>query len=251
MVLLAGNKATNSSKDVLSEEISPLELQNINVKKCKLENLCQVQHLSKNVLEQVSDGNTKPEVAGIASPTVAKPNILMSGELQNSCTEVKDAECQTELTEESFACSEKGQDIGSQTTSTGDVISLNLYCGNLSNDKLSNAVCEPLNEEPYSYTTLKDTENYVDTFQSTITQLCQTVNCTVEVISKETQVNESDIPYVHVNQSHNASPYKITGCYTTFLCAAFLYMLLFSFAYCVRNAVVSTSSFLYKMLSDT
>jgi hypothetical protein len=201
-------------------------------------------------LEQVSDGNTKPEVTGIASPTVAKPNILMSGELQNSCTEVKDAECQTELTEESFACSEKRQDVGSQTISTGDVISLNLYYGNLSNDKLSNAMCEPLNEEPYSYTTLKDIENCVDTFQSNITQLCQTVSCTVEVISKETQVNESDIPYVHVNQSHT-SPYKITRCYTSFLCAAFLYVILFSFAHCVRNAVISTSSFLYEMLSGT
>jgi hypothetical protein len=175
----------------------------------------------------------------------------MSGELQNRCTEVKDAECQTELTEESFACAEKGQDVGCQTISTGDIISLNLYYGNLSNDKLGNAMCEPLNKEPYNYTTMKDIENYVETFQSNIIQSCQTASCTVEVISKETQLNESDIPYVHVNQSHNASSYRRTRCYTSVLRAAFLYILLFSFAHCIRNAVVSTSSFLYKMLFRT
>jgi hypothetical protein len=186
----------------------------------------------------------KPEVTGITDHTSAKPNIL-SRELQKRCTEIKDAQCQTELTGEFIAFLKKGQDVGSQTIGTGDVISLNLYYGNLSSDKLSNAVCEPSNEKLHHYTTLKDIENYVDIFQGNITQ-----SCTVEVISKETQVNQCDISYVHVNQSLNAPPYKITRSYNSFLRGGFLYILLFSFTHYIRNAVNSSCSFLYEMLSS-
>lgn len=203
------------------------------------------------MLEQVSDWKMKPDVIGVASPTSAKQNILISGELQNRCTEVKDAECQTELTGKLLAGLEKGQDVGSQTIGTGDVISLNLYYGNLSSDNLNNATCDPVNEGLYSCTTLKDIENYVDTFQGNITQLYQTVSCTVEAISKETQVKEADIPYVHVNQAHNAPPHKMTRCHASFLRTTFLYILLFSSVHFTRNAIISTGSFLYKILSST
>lgn len=236
---------------MLSEEKSTSELQNINVEKSRLESLCGIKHLPSDVLEQVTDWKMKPEVAGVASPTSAKQNILISGELQNRYIEVKDAECQTELTGKLLAGLEKGQDVGSQTISTGDVISLNLYHGNLSSDKLSKAIWDPVNEGLYNCTTLKDIENYEDTFQGNITQLCQTVSCAVEVISKETQVNEADIPYDHVNQSHNAPPHKMTRCYASFLRNIFLYILLFSSVHFTRNAIISTGSFLYKMLSST
>ncbi|XP_023715243.1 uncharacterized protein LOC111868637 isoform X2 [Cryptotermes secundus] len=166
----AKNKATNSSKVSLSEEKSTSELQNMNVEKSVLESLCGIQHLPSDVLEQVSDSKMRPEITGVANPTSAKQKILISGELQNRCIEVKDAECQTELTGKLLAGLEKGQDVGSQTISTGDVISLNLYYGNLSSDKLSNTMCDPGNEGLYNCTTLKDIENYEDTFQDQILQ---------------------------------------------------------------------------------
>jgi hypothetical protein len=243
------NKANNIGEVVLSEEIDTSELQKT---KSARESCSHIQHLPSDVLEQVSNGKINSDTTGTASPTSVKPHVTMSDEFQNTCTDMRDAECQTVLTGELLAGLQKRQDVGSQTIGTGDVISLNLYYGNLSGCKLVTATCDPLNEGLHSHTTLNDIKNCVDVFQGNITQLSQTVSCSVKVTNKEREVNEAKVDDAHVNDSwsHNSSPHKMTRYYTSFSHITLLYILLFFSVHCIRNAVINTSFFLYKIMSS-
>jgi hypothetical protein len=133
-------------------------------------NLCwthQVQKVPLYVSDEISNGKIEPENTGVSHPTSGKSCGGTSDELQNRYTDMQDAECQTVLTGELLAGPaglEKVRDIGSQTTGTGDVISLNLFCDDLckSNVELPNSACEPLSGGLYNHITLKDIENHVN-----------------------------------------------------------------------------------------
>lgn len=239
------NKANNSSEVVLSEEMDTPELQNMSLKKYAWESWHHIRHSPTDVLEQVNNVKAKCDTTGVASPVSVKPHVLMSDEFQDTCTDMRDAECQTVLTGEMLADLEKRKDAESQTIGTGDVISLNLYYGNLSSCKLVTSACDPQNEGLHNCITLNDIETCIDVFQGNITQLSPTLTCAVEVTNKETQVNEAEIYDTHVDSwSRNSPPLKMTR----FLHIILIYILLFFSVHCIRNAVNSTSFFLNKMM---
>lgn len=117
---------------------------------------------------------------------------------------MQDAECQTVLTGEfleGLGSLEKVRDVGSQTVGTGDVISLNLFCDDLCNSdfKLPNSTCNLMSDGLHNHITLKEIENHINVLQGNISHLLETVNCSVKVIDKDTQVNEVNIQCVHAN----------------------------------------------------
>ncbi|XP_021923530.1 uncharacterized protein LOC110831625 isoform X2 [Zootermopsis nevadensis] len=152
------NKANNIGKVVSSEEMDTSELQNMN---SAWESCVHIQHSASDVLKKVSNGKIKSDITETASPPSVKPHVRMSDEFQNT----QDVECQTVLTGELLEGLQKRQDVGSQTIGTGDVISLNLYYGNLSGCKLATTTCGPLNKGLHRYTTLNDIEKCIDVFQ--------------------------------------------------------------------------------------
>lgn len=152
---------------MLSEQIDSCKLQSPSVEKSVLDTSCQIQNLPLNVSDQMSNGKIKLETTGVTSPASAKSYVLMSGELQGRDANMQDAECQTALTGEflaGLAGVEKVRDVGSQTVGTGDIISLNVFSGDLcsSDFKLPTFTCDPLNDGPYKRITLKDIENHVN-----------------------------------------------------------------------------------------
>lgn len=162
------------------------------------------QKLPLNVSDQISNENKELKATGVTSPTSAKSCIVMSDQLQGRHSNMQDAVCQTVLTGEfleGLGSLEKVRDVGSQTIGTGDVISLNVFCGDLcsSDFKLPNSTCDPVSDGLYNHITLKEIENCVNVLQGNIINLLETVTCTVKVIDNDTQVNQVNIHCVHVN----------------------------------------------------
>jgi hypothetical protein len=164
---------------VLSEKIDMCKLRSPSVEKSVLDTSYQIQKLPLNGSDQISNGKRELETTGVPSPTSAKSYVVLSGELQGRDSNMQDAECQTVLTGEflaGLAGLEKVRDGGSQTISTGDVISLNLFNGDIcsSDFKPPNS-----NDGLYDCITMKDIENHVNVLQGNIKHFFQSVTCTV------------------------------------------------------------------------
>lgn len=189
---------------MLSEKIDISKLPKPSVEISVLDTSNHAQKLPLNVSDQISNDSKDLLATGVTSPASAKSCSVMSDQLQGRHSNMQDAECQTVLTGEfleGLGSLEKFRDIGSQTVGTGDVISLNLFCDDLCNSdfKLPNSACNPLSDGLYNHITLKEIENHINVLQGNISHLLETVNCTVKVIDKDTQVNEVNIHCVHVN----------------------------------------------------
>jgi len=188
----------------MSEEIDISKLQIPSVEVSVLDTSSHTQKLPLNVSDQISNENKELKATGVTSPTSAKSCIVMSDQLQDRHSNMQDAECQTVLTGEfleGLGSLEKVRDVGSQTIGTGDVISLNLFCGDLCNRdfKLPNSPCDPVSDGLYNHITLKEIENCVNVLQGNIIHLLETVTCTVKVTDNDTQFNEVNIHCVYVN----------------------------------------------------
>jgi len=187
----------------MSEEIDISKLQIPSVEISVLDTSSHTRKLPLNVSDQISNENKELKATGVTSPTSAKSCIVMSDQLQDRHSNMQDAECQTFLTGEileGLGSLEKVRDVGSQTIGTGDVISLNLFCGDLCNSdfKLPNSTFDPVSDGLYNHITLKEIENCVNVLQGNI-HLLETVTCTVKVTDKDTQVNEVNFHCFHVN----------------------------------------------------
>jgi len=188
----------------LSEKNDISKVQIPGVEISVLDTSSHTQKLPLNVSDQISNENKELQATGVTSPTSAKSCIVMSDQLQGRHSNMQDAVCQTVLTGEfleGLGSLEKVRDVGSQTVGTGDVISLNVFCGDLCNSdfKLPNSTCDPVSDGLYNHITLKEIENCVNVLQGNIINLLETVTCTVKVIDKDTQVNQVNIHCVHVN----------------------------------------------------
>jgi len=171
----AKNIASNNGKVVSSEKFDIPKLQSPSVETPVLDTSSRTQKLPLNVSDQISNENKELQVMGVSSPTSAKSCIVMSDQLQGRHSNMQDAECQTVLTGkflERLGSLEKFRDVGSQTFGTGDVISLNLFHGDLCNSdfKLPSSTSVPLSDGLYRHITLKETENYVNVLQEQILQ---------------------------------------------------------------------------------
>jgi hypothetical protein len=180
---------------VSSEKNDTSKLQSPSVEISVLDTSSCTQKLPLNASDQISNVNKELQATGVTSPTSAKSCIVMSDQLPGRHSNMQDAECQTVLTGEcleGLGSLEKVRDVGSQTVGTGDVISLNLFCGDLCNSdfKLPNSTFVPVSGGPYNCITLKEIENHINVLQGNITNLFETVTCIVKVIDKDTQVND-------------------------------------------------------------
>jgi len=188
----------------MSEKIDISKLQIPSVEISVLDTSIHTRKLPLNVSDQISNENKELKATGVTSPTSAKSCIVMSDQLQDKHSNMQDDECQTVLTGEfleGLGSLEKVRDVGSQTIGTGDVISLNLFCGDLCNHdfKFPNSTCDPVSDGLYNHITLKEIENCINVLQGNIIHLLETVTSTVKVTDKDTQVIEVNIHCVYVN----------------------------------------------------
>jgi len=171
----AKNIACNNGKVLLSEKNDISKGQIPSVEISVLDTSSHTQKLPLNVSDQISNENKELQATGVTSPTSAKSCIVMSDQLQGRHSNMQDAVCQTVLTGEfleGLGSLEKVRDVGSQTVGTGDVISLNVFCGDLCNSdfKLPNSTCDPVSDGLYNHITLKEIENCVNVLQEQILQ---------------------------------------------------------------------------------
>jgi hypothetical protein len=178
---------------VLSEKFDISKLQSPGVEIPVLDTSSHTQKLPLNVSDQISNENKELQVTGVSIPISAKPCIVMSDQLQDRHSNMQDAECQTALTGEfleRLGSLEKFRDVGSQTFGTGDVISLNLFHGDLcsSDFKFPSSTTVPLSDGLYKHITLKEIENHVNVLQGNISHLLETVTFCIK-FDKCTWVN--------------------------------------------------------------
>lgn len=171
---------------MLSEKFDISKLQSPSVDIPVLDTSSHNQKLPLNISDQISNENKELQVTGVSCPTSAKSCIVMADQLQGRHSNMKDAECQTVLTGEfleRLGSLEKFREVGSQTFGTGDVISLNLFHGDLCNSdfKLPSSTSVPVSDGLYKRITLKEIENHVNVLQGNITHLLETVTFCVKV----------------------------------------------------------------------